>query len=165
MSPEIEQARHEIAATRAQIDATANELKETISRRVHRAKEAVSPAHYAREFPWAALGLALGAGLAIGLIGADAKVTNAAVDGAKAAGSKVGEGAVAVKDAVVEKFAGDDGSQGVPSTTEARAPADAHEGMHTPAMSAIHELLDDGLEEILGALGVSRHEVKRRLSS
>jgi len=162
MSAEIEQARHEIAATRAQIEATANELKETISRRVDRAREVVNPAYYAREFPWAALGLAIGAGIAIGLTRAEARAASAAVDGAKAAGSKIGDGAVAAKDAVVDKLSGEKTPE--PTLAESAQTDDVRTAFHGP-MSAVHGLLDDGLQELLGALGVSREEVQQRLSS
>lgn len=165
MSAEIERVRHEIAATRGQIDATASELKATVSWRVDRAREAVSPAHYAREFPWAALGLAIGAGLAIGLTRADAKAATAAVDGAKAAGAAIGDGATAAKDAVVEKFSGDEAHPPEPTPVTETAPGDDTQMGFHGQMSAIHELLDGGLEELLGALGVSREEVQRRLSS
>jgi hypothetical protein len=160
MSPELEQVRHEIEHTRARIGETAAELKDTITQRVDEAAQTVNPLHYAREFPWIALGLALGAGLAIGLTGADAKAAKAAVEGAKSAGSAIGEGVVAAKDAVVEKFSGNDAA---PPTEGAAEPSESA----APERGAwsIYGLLDDGLDEILGALGVSREEARRRMAS
>jgi hypothetical protein len=155
MSPDIEEARREVEATRARLAETAAELKHTVSDQVHRAREAVSPAHYVREFPWAALGLAVGAGLAIGLTGADTKATAATIDAAKSAASAIGDGAVSAKDAAVEKFAHDETPTPEPEAVDASPP-----GIRSEAASAIHEMLYQGLDEILAALGVSRSQLR-----
>jgi hypothetical protein len=154
MSPDIQQARHDIADTRARLAETAAELKDTVSDQVGRAREAVSPAHYARQFPWAALGLALGAGLAIGLTGADTKAAAAAIAGAKSAGSAIGDGAVSAKDSIAEKFSADGDATPAPEPVDASSP-----GIRSETASAIHEMLYQGLDEILGALGVSRKQL------
>jgi hypothetical protein len=144
--------RHEIAETRAHLGETAAELKQTIAQRAGRAKQAVSPAHYASEYPWVALGLALGAGLALALTGAEAKTARAAAGSARRAGTAIGDGAIAAANAVADKLSRD-------SAPEPRDEPDRGE------RSAIHALLDDGLEEALVALGVTRDEVQRRMLS
>jgi hypothetical protein len=159
MPSEMEQAREEIAATRERLSQTTAELKATVSDQVGRATHAVNPLHYAREFPWAALGLAVGAGLAFALTGADEKAARAAADGAKAAGSALADGAVAAKDAVVDKLSGDD----APAPDRTATPEQESSGLRAQATRAVHDLLDQGLDEILSALGVDRKEIQRTL--
>lgn len=158
MSPDIEQARNEIMDTRARLAETADELKDTVSQRVERAKEAVNPLHYAREYPWIAIGLAVGAGLAIGLTGADKKAASAALEGAKSAGPAIAGGAVAAKDAIVDRFSGSDDAQTPEPETE-----ESSGGLRADAASAVHDLLNQGLDEVLGLLGVTRDQARRHL--
>ena len=110
----------------------------------------MNPLHYAREFPWAALGLALGAGLAFALTGADAKAASAAVDAAKSAGSAAGDAAVSAKDAVVEKFSGDDSPAPAPVAPE-QSEESGEPSIRAQAADAICGLLNHGLAEILAS--------------
>jgi hypothetical protein len=162
MSPEIEIARREVEQTRAHIEETTAELKAAVGDRVTRAKRSVDPRHYAREYPWAAIGLAIGVGLAIGLSGADRKAATGAVAGVKKAGEAIGDGAVAAKDAVVERFHGsnDDAAAPAPQGDEI---VDASEpgigGLRGRVSSAVDDLLYTGLQEVLTGLGIHRGPV------
>src|ERR1051325_5119219 len=132
----IEDVRRELTETRLRMDATAAELESVVSGRIERAKEAVDPRHYAREYPWLALGVALGVGLAIGLTGADRAAAAAVADGAKKAAAAVGDGAVSAKDAIVERFQGD-GAE--PFEATAAEPA----GVRGKLRAAVDNLLYD----------------------
>src|SRR4051812_12428831 len=103
----MEETRLEIAETRAHLHETAEELSAALSQKVNATKQRVSPAHYAREYPWAVLGLAVGVGLALGLSGADNK-----------AAAGIAAGASSVKDKVAERFQGDDTADVEPVVVE-----------------------------------------------
>jgi hypothetical protein len=159
MSPEIESARREVEQTRARIEETTTELKDAVGERVSRAKRSVDPRHYAREYPWIFLGVALGAGLAIGLSGADRKAAKGIAQGAKKASESIGDGAVAVKDAVADRLHGSDAATPgdtavVVEVTETHTP-----GFRGRVGSAVDDLLYTGLQEVLTGLGVNRGPV------
>jgi len=155
MSGQIEAARQEIADTRAQLGAAAAELKRTIAERVTRAEERVDPRTYAKQYPWPALAVALAAGLALAVTGADAKAKDAAVSGAQAAGEAIGDGAVAAKDAVVDRFHSSDDEAPAPEplATGDRPVAWGYTGIRGKVAGEIDALLQQGLHEILAALG------------
>jgi hypothetical protein len=138
----MDEARLEIAETRAHLHETAEELSAALSHKVDTAKQRVSPAHYAREYPWAALGLAVGVGLAIGLAGADKK-----------AAAGIAAGASSVKDKVVERFQADGAADVEPVVAEPEAP-------HEPSVreriaGEIDTMLADGLQDFMKSVGVS----------
>jgi hypothetical protein len=147
-----EEVREEIEQTKAHMEETVVELKEVVSDRVARAKESVDPRHYARQYPWPALGIALGIGLAIGLSGSDTKAAAAIAEGAKGLGGKIGDGATAAKDAVAERLHRDGGDEpaDVPVANETSTGSG---GIRAKLATAVDDLLHEGLQEILTGLG------------
>jgi ElaB/YqjD/DUF883 family membrane-anchored ribosome-binding protein len=146
----IETIRHDIGRDRADIQAAAGELRREVQARVQRAKEAVDPRYYAREYPWIALGLVIGAGLAIGLSGADRKAATAVVDGTKKAGEAIGDGVVTAKDAVVERFS-DSGDGSTAGANDGKAGG----GVGSKVLAKVDSLLYDGLHELLDDMKAS----------
>jgi hypothetical protein len=144
----IEETKHDIEVTKAHLRDTAGELGDALSAKVSRAKQTVDPTHYAQQFPWAALGIALGAGLAIGLSGADEKAASAAVDGAKKAGESISDGASSAKDAIVARFQG----SGDETEIAVAEPVSQEPGVRARIATAIDELLQDGLRDLMQTL-------------
>src|SRR5215217_6492292 len=146
MTATVDNVRRELTETRLRMDATAAELNNVVSERLESVTQSVDPRHYAREFPWAALGIAFGAGLAIGLSGADRAAAANVVAGAKTTATAIGDGAVSAKDAIVERIHGDwpDDS----SDEAAQPPATESAGVRAKLTSALDDLLYDGLQEI-----------------
>ena len=95
MTLKTDQAREQIIADRVRLDETKAELRELIHDRVDEAKRRADPRTYIREYPWLALGLVFGAGIALAMTGADRKAAEAVADAA-----------VDAKDAIVEKVKG-----------------------------------------------------------
>jgi len=145
MTASAENVRRELTETRLRMDATVAELTDVVSQRVDRVKQGIDPRHYARELPWAALGLALGAGLAIGLSGAERAAADGVVTGAKNAAAAIGDGATSARDAIVERVVGD-------ADSEAIVVATAEPGLRGKLAAALDELLHDGLREILSGI-------------
>lgn len=141
---QLESARRDIAETREHIADTAAELRHVVTKRA----EVVDPRTYIRDFPWIALALAVGAGVALGMTGAERQAAEAAADGARKFGGALVDGVSAATDAVIHQFS-NDGS--------AHEPADTDEsgGVRGRVRGAIDELLSSGLEEILTMLGPS----------
>jgi hypothetical protein len=130
---EMEEARLEIAETRAHLSETAEQLGAALSEKADAVKQRVSPAHYAREYPWAALGLAVGVGLAIGLSGADRK-----------AAAGIAAGAGAVKDKIADRMSSDEAETVEPP---------GEPGIREKIGGQIDQMLADGLREFMGSLG------------
>ena len=107
-TPAIERAQQQVAADRDRIDETAAELRRVVHERVDHAKAAVDPRTYARQFPWVAVGLVFGAGVAFAMSGADTAAAHGLVDATKKAGDTIGEKTVDAKDFVVQKVKGDE---------------------------------------------------------
>jgi len=141
---QLESAQQDIAETREQIADTAAELRHVVAQRA----EAIDPRTYIREFPWIALGLAVGAGVAFAVTGAERKAATAAADGARKLGSALADGANAAAGAVMHQFSHDAGE------TQA-AEVDESGGFRGKVRGAIDGLLYSGLEEILTMLGPS----------
>lgn len=140
----MDQVKYEITADRAQIRNAARELREQVSEKTQRAREAVDPRTYAREYPWIALGLIVGAGFALGYSGADRKAAAGMVDGARKAGEALADSTIAAKDAVVERFSGNEEG---PLTAPVRDPKPGIVGSRLGG--AVQELLQQGLDEIM----------------
>ena len=83
MAESMDDVRQDIADARLQISTTSAELQEAVSDRVTQAKQTIDPRTYIRQYPWIALGLAVGAGLAIALTGADRSAAAGVVAGTK----------------------------------------------------------------------------------
>ena len=117
-SQRLESAQRDVVETREYIADTSAELRHVVAQRA----AAVDPRTYIREFPWIALGLAVGAGVAIAMTGAERQAATAAADGARKLGGALVDGANAAADAVMHQFthdgtepqtAGSDDSEGV----------------------------------------------------
>lgn len=140
----LESTQHDIAETREQIADTAAELRHAVAQRA----EAVDPRTYIREFPWLALGLAVGAGVALAVTGGERTAAMAAADGARKLGGALAEGANAAAGAVMHQFS-HNGDEPEP------AEANESDGVRGRLRGAIDGLLYSGLDEILTMLGPS----------
>jgi hypothetical protein len=105
---EIERAQQQVAADRTKIGETVTEMRELVHDRVDGVKKAVDPRSYVREYPWIALGLVFGAGIAVAMTGAERAAAQGVVDATKKAGSALGEKAGDAKDFVVERVKGEE---------------------------------------------------------
>ncbi len=140
----MEETKYEITADRAALRSTMQDLRDEVSVRARHVRETVDPRTYARQYPWIALGLIVGAGFALGYSGADRKAADGVVEGAKKAGEAISDGAVAAKDAVVERFSGDESEPMTAPVQEAASP-----GLGSRLGEAVHGLLQQGLDEIM----------------
>ena len=104
----IERAQQQVVDDRKKIDDTTAEIRQLFHDRVDGAKKTIDPRTYIREYPWIAIGLVFGAGIAIAMTGADRAAAQGVVDAAKSAGGAIGDKAVDAKDFVVEKVKGDE---------------------------------------------------------
>lgn len=145
---DMDEARLEIAETRAHLQETAEELSAAFARKAQEAKQRVSPAHYAREYPWAALGLAVGIGVAIGMSGADTK-----------AAAGIAAGASTAKDKLVERFQSADAEADVTPEPVVEEP---HEpGLRERVAGQIDTMLADGLRDFMRAVGLDGPQQNR----
>jgi hypothetical protein len=159
MAATAEDVRRELTETRLRMDATAAELGDVVSERIEHAKRSIDPRHYAREFPWATLGLALGAGLAIGLSGADRTAGGLVVASAKRTVTTIADGALSAKDAIVERVRGGAGDDSANESAQLTA---APAGIRGKLATALDDLLYVGLQGILiGILAHNRHPSRR----
>src|SRR3954471_3670844 len=104
----VERAQQQVVTDRIKIVETTTELRQLVHDRVDDVKTAVDPRTYIRQYPWIALGLLFGAGIAVAMTGADRAAAEGVVDAAKKAGSALGEKSVDAKDFIVEKVKGDE---------------------------------------------------------
>lgn len=104
----VERAQQQVAADRTKIGETTTELRQLLHDRVDGAKAAVDPRTYVRQYPWVALGLVFGAGIAIAITGADRAAATAAVEATKKAGGALRDTTIDAKDFVVDKVKGDE---------------------------------------------------------
>lgn len=148
MDLSIEDARDDIRATRDQIADTADQLSDRLHDQVDSAKRKVNPLEYARQYPWAAIGVAAGLGLALSLSGADKRAARAAVKGAKAAGGAIAGGAMELKDRAVELAKRDDAEPSAESTDAAAEPSVGGR-IRDRIQSSVYELLSHGLDELV----------------
>jgi hypothetical protein len=107
MDDKIEEVRRDIADTRARLSDTLAELDTRVDKVKHAVTHTANPLPAVREHPWLALGLALGAGVAIGMSGADRKAATAVKTGAKKAGPAIKGGVKNAMGAAKERFSGD----------------------------------------------------------
>ena len=105
MDEKIEEVRRDIAATRARISGTLSELDSRVDTVKHAVTHTANPFPAVREHPWLALGVAISAGIALGMSGADRKAASAVKTGAKKAASGAKDAAGSLK----ERFSGGDG--------------------------------------------------------
>lgn len=144
----MEDAREDVRATREQISETAGELSD----RIHEVERKLNPLEYVREYPWAALAIATGIGVAISVTRADRKAAKAGMRGAKAAGSAVASGAAKLKDQAVDLVQHhDEAESGDAASQNANAAAEPSVGsrIRDRFQSSVHGLLSHGLDELL----------------
>jgi hypothetical protein len=114
-----EGVRQDMERTRERMADTISELDARIDARVERVRERLDVVGLVRQHPWAALGGAFAAGLALALTGADRRAASATADAAKAAPGRLVDAAKAAPGviadaakrgagAVRERFAGGD---------------------------------------------------------
>lgn len=111
MDDSIDEVRRDIADTRARLSDTLAELDNRVDSVKHAVTKTANPLPAIREHPWLALGLALGAGIAIGMSGADRRAASAARSGARKAGPALKEGAKGAMHGVKERFSGHEASE------------------------------------------------------
>ena len=127
----MEEARLEIAETRAHLHDTAEELSAALSRKADTVKQRVSPAHYAREYPWAALGVAVGIGIALGISGA----------------------ASSIKDKVADRLHGDGDVEAAPPEPLPDPEVTHEPGVRERIAGQIDTMLADGLRDFMKSVG------------
>lgn len=93
MDDSIKEVRRDIAETRARLSDTLAELDNRVDKVKHAVTHTANPMPAIREHPWLALGVAVGAGIAIGMSGAERKAASAAKSGVKKAGPAIAGGA------------------------------------------------------------------------
>ena len=153
MSDATQDVRNDMRATRLRMDTTISEIEGRIGEAARSVTGRLDITRYAQDYPWAAVGLALGAGLAFGLTGADRKAVNAMAAGAAAAGTAIVDGAVAAKAAVVGlvQHRGDDSSGAESEVIATGGRRGGGVGEHING--AIEGLLFQGLAEVMASLG------------
>ena len=100
MDESIDDVRRELEHTRARLSNTVDELADRITHPVDVVRERLDVGRAAREHPWMALGIALGAGVLLGMTGTDARAARATAGAARRAGSATKDGALALVDRV-----------------------------------------------------------------
>lgn len=152
MSDRTQDVQKDMHDTRQRMSDTIGEIERRISEAATSVRQRVDVLQMARSNPWAAVGLALGAGFAIGRSAADRRAARVVVAGAAAAGTAIADGAVAAKDAVVGLVRrGDDGSQATASNAMSQTDGSAG-GIRGQIDGAIEGLLAEGLTEVMASL-------------
>lgn len=113
---------NEIALTRQRMSETLGELESRIEGKVDRVKARLDVAAVVRDYPWAALGVALVAGAAIAASGADEKAAEAVVDAAREVPDAAKRATTSAVSAVKERFGGDDAGETSAASTEPPKP-------------------------------------------
>ena len=107
MDDPIKDVRRDIEETRARLSDTLQELDNRVESVKSAVTRNVNPMPQIREHPWLALGLALGAGIAIGMSGAERKAATAAKKGVRKAGPAIAGGAKAAARGIKGIMSGD----------------------------------------------------------
>lgn len=140
MDDEIREVRQDIAETRERISDTLEALESRVTSVKTVVTRNVNPLPWARENPWLALAVAVGAGVAIGMSGADRKAAVAAKQGARKAGPAMKDGAKAAVAGVKGAFRKDE-------SAEERATREAIAGNRLAAYGGVHPYPEDSAEE------------------
>jgi len=122
------------------IEETTTEIRQLVHDRVDEVKTAVDPRTYIRQYPWIAVGLLFGAGVAVAMTGADRAVARGAVGSVKKAGSALGEKTVDAKDFVVEKVKGDEPDPLIYADGGAEKPIERHTSVGDRILGAVDSL-------------------------
>lgn len=148
-TPAIERARQQVDTDRMKIGETTTELRQLLHDRVDDAKTTVDPRTYIRQYPWIALGLAFGAGIAVALTGAERAAARGAVEASKKAGSAIGEKTVDAKDFVVEKVKGDEPDPLIYADGGADHPIERHMTVGDRLLGAVDEVVYRTFQPVL----------------
>jgi hypothetical protein len=109
MDQTTDDIRYEMRDRREQLGQKADALRDEVRERVSEARQALDVGRYIRDYPWVAVGLAIGAGVALGRSGADARLATATADGVRDAGTAVRDAAVGLKERAMDLVHRDDG--------------------------------------------------------
>jgi ElaB/YqjD/DUF883 family membrane-anchored ribosome-binding protein len=151
MRESTDDIRYDMTITRAELDGTIGEIKSTIRSRADDVRQTVREttdiAQHTRDNPWIAIGLAVAAGVAVGVSGAERKAAEAVVAGGSSAASALADGVAGAKDAVVAKLHRSE--SGEPQTPqEPEKP-----GIRERLAADVQSLLYQGLDDVLRSLG------------
>ena len=162
MDDSIKDVRRDIAETRARLSDTLAELDNRVDTVKGAVTRNVNPMPAIREHPWLALGLALGAGIAIGMSGKEREMAGAAKKGVKRAGPALLGGAKAAASGIKGMVSGKD------EESEARAaiagnrlaayggvdPDGAGEGAHSSfgVLDAVRDTIESRIDEVTNTL-------------
>lgn len=95
LQPEIAAARDDVQRARDQISDTIAELEDRVTAPVHAVRQRLDVGRAVREHPWAALAVAVGAGLLVSSTGADERAAEIAAEQARQAALKAREAGAA----------------------------------------------------------------------
>lgn len=95
LQPEIAAARDDVQRARDQISDTIAELEERVTAPVQAVRQRLDVGGAVREHPWAALAVAVGAGVLVASTGADERAAGIAAEQARQAARKAREGGAA----------------------------------------------------------------------
>jgi hypothetical protein len=161
MDDSIDSVRRDIAETRARLSDTLAELDNRVDTVKHAVTQTANPLPAIREHPWIALGLALGAGIAIGMSGADRAAAAAAASGVKKAGPALMGGAKAAASGIKDMVTGNGGdgdaaqalagnrlaTYGVLDADEDERPSATHR-----VLDAVRDTIESRIDEVTNSL-------------
>jgi hypothetical protein len=158
MDDSIDSVRRDIAETRARLSDTLAELDNRVDTVKHAVTQTANPLPAIREHPWIALGLALGAGIAIGMSGADRTAVAATTRGVKKAGPALMGGAKAAASGIKDMVTGNGGdseavtgnrlaSYGVLDGEEEERPSATHR-----VLDAVRDTIESRIDEVTNSL-------------
>jgi hypothetical protein len=178
MDDSIDEVRRDIADTRARLSDTLAELDQRVDTVKHVVTKTANPIPAIREHPWLALGIALGAGVAIAMSGADRTAVVAAKSGARKAGPALKDGVRSAMHGVKDAFSGDDAHE--PTARDAIAgnrlaayggvdplplPEERRESATGRVLDSIRDVIDARLADLTSAmLDASREWTGRKPS-
>jgi len=160
MSEMTEDVQRDIALTRERMSETIAELDARISHRVETVKEGLDVGRLIEDHPWAALAVAVGAGLLLAGTGADATAARATVRAAKAAPGTTAELARQGWDATVSKVRGN--GDGAAETAADGAGGQDSAGVTDRMRDTIARAL--GVDELIGQMRTASEEFARPAS-
>lgn len=162
MDDSIKEVRRDIAETRARLSDTLAELDSRVDKVKHAVTHTANPMPAIREHPWLALGLALGAGMAIGMSGSERKIASAAKSGVKKAGPALAGGAKAAVSGIKGIVSKKDEEHGARSAIAGNRlaayggvdpdAAGARQGGVHGVLDAVRDTIDSRIDEVTNLL-------------
>lgn len=101
-SPEIAAVREDVLRTRAELSDTLAQLSDRVTSPITTAKQKLNIVEAARNNPWSALAIALGAGALLSATGSDARIASAAVQAGQAGAESARDAAKASAEYVAD---------------------------------------------------------------